>query len=103
MRLSSPTVRGATSSEVVTRIFQRHLNELRFCYEQGLARDPSLAGRVVVRLTVVQDGTASNAAISGTTLGDAAVEACVARFAGRFVFPASPGIAIVDVPVIFAH
>jgi len=102
-QVGAPTVRGSIPSEVVARIVTRHTNVLRYCYEQGLSRNPALAGRVVVRLTVAPEGTTSSAVVSSSTLSDPAVEACITRTTQRMVFPASPGIAIVDFSVVFAH
>ena len=102
-RVSTPSVRGSIPSEIVGRILVRHTNELRFCYERGLVRNPTLSGRVSLRLVIAPSGTTSSATVASSTLGDATVDACLLSAARRWIFPASPGIAIVDVPVTFAH
>ena len=49
----SPEVRGPLDKKIVRRTARRHVNEARYCYEQGLARARDLEGRfVVVRFTI---------------------------------------------------
>jgi len=98
-----PTARGSLSSGAVTPIIQSYERSFRFCYEQALRRAPSLTGGVVVRLSVEPAGWTSSAVVSSSTLGDAAVAACIVESARHLMFPASPGITIVDFPVTFAH
>lgn len=101
--VAMPSVRGSLPSEVVSRIVQRRSNSFRYCYERELAREPSLAGRVSVRLAIAPSGTTTSATVTSSTLGNAAVDACVIASARRLVFPSSQGVVIVDFPLTFAH
>src|SRR5438067_335392 len=44
-------VRGSLDKEVIRRTIQRHLNEVKFCYERELQKQPSLSGKVIVQFT----------------------------------------------------
>ncbi len=46
------------------------------CYEAGLQRNPSLAGRVVISWTIVRGGAVKNARIDSVSLADGWVAAC---------------------------
>ena len=46
------TVRGALDKEIIRRIVRRHLNEVKYCYDQALARQPKLDGRMVAQFTI---------------------------------------------------
>ena len=48
---------GGLSQEQVRRTIRRHVNEVRFCYEQGLQQNPSIEGRVSVRFIIANNGT----------------------------------------------
>ena len=42
IRSGNADVRGSLSKEVIRRVIQRHINEVRFCYEQELNKEPNL-------------------------------------------------------------
>ncbi|MBI2898185.1 MAG: AgmX/PglI C-terminal domain-containing protein [Deltaproteobacteria bacterium] len=100
-----PTVRGSLSAQVVEMVVRRHTNELRFCYEEELARSPDLAGRLIVNFVISAAGSVQSVTLAGSTLGDAAVEVCVARAFQRWVFPQpeAGGTVIVSFPLLFSR
>jgi Ca-activated chloride channel family protein len=63
----------------------------RLCYEQGLARNPSLEGRVVVRFIIDQSGSVAHATNAGSTLPDSQVVQCVVQAIPQLSFPPSEG------------
>ncbi len=65
------------SRAALARTFQPHLAEVSRCYRQGLARTPSLAGRVVLRLQVMPNGRLENVRADDQSLGDATVARCI--------------------------
>ena len=83
---------------MIRRIVRAHVNEVRFCYEQGLARDPSLRGRLVVAFAIAGDGSVRAAEVK-EALADAAVGECVAKAVQRWMFPKHPGAG--DVHVVY--
>ena len=72
----------------VVDVVQAHVGEVRYCYEQGLALDPTLKGRVLVRFTVGRGGKVRTSAVASSDLPDKNVEACVARAVCRWLFEA---------------
>jgi hypothetical protein len=97
-----PMVSGRLPPEVVTRIVRRSFGSFRVCYEQGLARDPRLAGKVVTKLVIDEKGAVAKAARdAATTLGDAAVVSCIVGTFSRMTFPQPEGgIVTVVVPLV---
>ncbi len=83
-------VAGELSRDIVRRIFQRHTNELRFCYERELARmieEQRPQGKVVVRFTIASTGAVKEAELESSELENASVENCVTQAFRRWTFP----------------
>ncbi len=101
---SNATVSGMLDKEIIRRIVRRHLNEVRYCYEQALPRHPTLAGRVVTQFTIGKDGQVIAAVLQSSTLGMASVESCVVGAIKRWPFPSPErgGMTIVSYPFQFA-
>ncbi len=96
------TVSGSLAREVIVRIIKRHMNALRFCYEQGLQKNPSLQGKVVVKFVIDAKGTVPTATDAGSTIGDPAVVACIMRRFTQLQFPApKDGVVTVVYPLVF--
>jgi TonB family protein len=91
VRQAKATVSGSLDRDIVRRIVRAHINEVRNCYNMGLTRDPSLTGRVEVNFLITESGKVGSSAVAGSTLGDAAVEACIAKAVRRWQFPKPPG------------
>jgi hypothetical protein len=101
VRQAKATVTGALDKDIVRRIVRAHINEVRYCYNQGLARDPSLGGRVAIKFTINADGKVPAAVVRETTLKDAAVGNCIAQAVRRWTFPKpKDGSVIVDYPFV---
>jgi len=97
------TVSGSLPPDVVRSVVQRHMARIRYCYEQGLTRDPSLAGTVKIRFVIAADGAVATATESDSTLGAPTVTSCIVRTFQSMVFPApSGGIVTVTYPLTFA-
>ncbi len=91
VRQGKATVEGALDKDIIRRIVRAHINEIRYCYNQGLARDPSLRGRVEVQFTINEAGKVPTAVVASTTLKDASVGTCVAQAVKRWTFPKPKG------------
>jgi len=94
------TVRGNMDKEIIRRIVRRHINEVRTCYEQQLAREPRLRGRVVVQFTIAATGTVLASVMQSSTLASPSVETCVVNAVKRweFPYPLGGGLVIVTYP-----
>jgi hypothetical protein len=102
IRTGNADVRGSLSKEVIRRVIQRHINEVRFCYEQQLNQRPDLAGRVVVQFVISPTGAVQMAAVSQSDMGSPPVETCIAGAVQRWSFPAPEGggIVVVNYPFV---
>lgn len=58
----------------VERIFQKNKGSIFNLYNRALRKNPALAGKVVIELTIAPDGSVSNARILSSELGDEALE-----------------------------
>lgn len=101
IRSGRADVRGSLSKEVIRRIIRRHINEVRFCYEQELNARPDLEGRVSIKFIIAPTGAVQNAAVAGSTMNNPRVENCIAKAARRWNFPAPEGGGIVVVTYPF--
>jgi hypothetical protein len=96
-----PSVRGSLDKEIVRRVVRQHLNEVRYCYEQALVRQPSLAGRVVTMFTIGAKGDVIVSALASSTLGAPLAESCIVAAPKRWQFPAPEGGGLVTVSYPF--
>ncbi len=97
IRTGTADVRGSLSREVIRRVIRRHINEVRFCYEQQLNARPDLEGRVMVSFIISPTGAVQTASVGNSTIHNAAVEGCVIQAVRRWTFPAPDGGGVVGV------
>lgn len=102
VRQAKADVKGPLDKDIIRRIVRAHINEVRYCYNQGLARDPDMAGRVAVQFTITDAGKVSDSDVADTTLDDEDVEKCIAKAVKRWKFPkpASGGTVVVKYPFV---
>jgi tetratricopeptide (TPR) repeat protein len=95
-------VRGSLDKEIIRRIIRRHINEVKFCYERELTRNPSLQGRVMIQFTIGPLGNVPAALVQNSTMNSPSVEQCIASAVRRWEFPRPPGggIVIVSYPFV---
>lgn len=101
VRTSPPSVNGLLSPEAIRRVVLRNIGQVTHCYEQGLAMDASLSGRVVVQFIIGGDGTVQNSAVSESSVAQPAVGQCTANAVRRWQFPAPEGGGTVTVSYPF--
>jgi hypothetical protein len=82
---------GRLPPEVIQEIVRSNYGAFRSCYEEGLGRTRTLAGRVDVRFVIERDGSVGKAIISDNTLPDCKVSECVRSKYPTFKFPAPDG------------
>ena len=82
---------GALSQEAIRRVVRRHLPEVRFCYEQGLAQNPNIEGRVSVNWIISPTGAVQSSRVTSSSLGNARVDECIANAVRRWSFPTPDG------------
>ncbi|MFH1466777.1 MAG: AgmX/PglI C-terminal domain-containing protein [Pseudomonadota bacterium] len=95
---------GALDKSLVDAVVRRNLNQIRYCYQRELTKNPELSGKVVVKFVIAKDGTVSSASTKSSTLGNPAVEQCINGRFMRFQFPEPKGggIVIVSYPFMFS-
>ena len=94
-------VRGSLDREIVRRIIRRHINEVRFCYEQALSIQAKLGGRILVKFMIASNGQVLSSVVESSTLGNARVEGCTAQAVRRWEFPRPEGGGLVMVTYPF--
>lgn len=65
---------GSRSREEIERVFDRNKGAIYALYNRALRADPTLQGKVVLRLTITPDGRVSACEIVSSELGDADLE-----------------------------
>jgi TonB family protein len=102
VRSGGAEVRGSLSKEVIRRVVHRHINEVKFCYEQQLNARPDLQGRVTTKFVISPTGSVQSAMVDSSTLRNEAVESCIVRAVRRWTFPAPDGggVVVVNYPFL---
>ena len=105
IRSGQADVHGSLSKEVIRRIIGRHINEVRFCYEQELNTRPDLQGRISIKFIISPTGAVQTSAVDNSDMGNAKVEQCIAQAVRRWTFPAPEGggIVVVSYPFVLAQ
>lgn len=85
------SVAGSLSRKEIERVINSHQNEVEFCYQQALARSPTLSGRVMVRATIITGGKVSAASVASNSTGDTAFGNCIMSSLRGWTFPSPAG------------
>lgn len=100
---SGATAKGSLDKAVIRRVIQRHIGEVKRCYEAQLEKDKSLAGRVMVRFLIGGDGKVTESGIEETSLKSPAAEKCIADAVRSWEFPRpAGGSVLVSYPFVLA-
>ncbi|MCY1066616.1 AgmX/PglI C-terminal domain-containing protein [Nannocystis sp. RBIL2] len=91
VRQAKAEVQGALDKDIIRRIVRAHINEIRYCYNQALARDPGAKGRVAIQFVIGGTGKVPTAVVSESTMRDAGVGSCMAQAVRRWTFPKPQG------------
>lgn len=84
---SEASIGGGLDRDAIAAVINRNLGQIRFCYEQGLQGDPSLAGRVAVGFTIGGTGMVKSAAVENSSLNSKVVEDCIVLRLKGWKFP----------------
>lgn len=84
-------VEGGLDRDLIADVINRNMGQFRFCYEQGLQGEPSLAGRVAIRFTIGGNGSVRTAGVENSTLNSSMVEQCVVNRMRSLKFPLPQG------------
>jgi TonB family protein len=101
LRQPKPSVGGGLDRDIVRRIVRARLNEVRHCYNQVLASDASLVGKIAVHFTIDADGSVFDSNVASASPGTEAVAECAASVVRRWLFPRTESGAAVPVTQAF--
>jgi TonB family protein len=95
-------VSGGIDKDVIRRVVRAHINEVRYCYNQGLVGDPNLKGRVAVQFTIGATGKVPLAVVQESSVNDRNVGNCIAKAVRRWRFPKpeNSGLVMVTYPFV---
>jgi len=82
---------GGLDRDEINAVIQRHLGQVRFCYEQGLQSEPDLAGRVAIKFVIGSRGHVNVANIANSSLRSRTVESCLVNKLKGWKFPEPRG------------
>ncbi len=94
-------VDGGLDRSIIAEIIEKHLGQIRYCYERQLSADPGLYGKVLVSFNIGSNGGVTTQTIGTTTLKNAMVEGCILRRVARWRFPEPKGGTTVKVTYPF--
>ena len=73
-RRTGDSNKGSRSREEIEMVFDRNKGAIYALYNRALRRDPSLEGKLVLRLTIAPDGAVTFCEVVSSELGDQALE-----------------------------
>ncbi len=96
---------GKLDTEIINRVIRQHRSQIRYCYQQALAKNPGLAGKIIIDFVIDPTGKVANATAKGDSAMVEAMGSCASRAFRSFRFPAPEGggTAKVSYPLIFAQ
>ncbi len=95
--------KGTRSQAAINRIVSRQQSKLKKVYESMLKRDPNLSGKLVVKFTIMPDGSVTNVMIVQSTTKNVTFDKRIVSYIKRWRFPAISGGGPVEVifPFVF--
>ena len=75
----------------VMKVIRASNAAIKRCYDKALTNNPSLKGKIAVKIIVKEDGRVGSVELSEDTLRDADVAKCVKGIIGRLRFPKPEG------------
>ncbi len=98
VKVGPATVLGGLPAKKASSTIERHINELRFCYEQSTG---AAKATVILKFVVSRTGPVQVSWVEQSDTGDAKLDACLAAAVRRWSFPAPSGggIAVVTFPI----
>jgi TonB family protein len=91
VRQGRVTVQGSLDRDIIRRIVRAHINEIRYCYNQELTRNPNLEGVVTIDFVIDATGRVTSSSAAEGGIGNRNLESCVANRVRRWKFPKPPG------------
>jgi len=84
-------ITGKLPPEVIKRIVRANFPRFRVCYEQGLKKEPKLAGTVANKFVIDATGAVESVTAEGGTLPNEQVKSCITGVFRTLSFPEPEG------------
>ena len=99
----TPIILGSLDKSLIDTVIRKNMNQLRYCYQRELTKNPGLEGKIIVKFTIAPDGSVSRSGIKTSSMGNSDVETCLTERFKRFKFPEPKGggVVIVSYPFVF--
>jgi hypothetical protein len=103
-RVGSVKTVGGLKKEEIQRVVNRHLSQIKACFNRELTKDPNLDGKLTMAWVIGGSGLVVMSKVSQDTVGSPAMSACVRRIVKRMRFPKPRGGGTVNVryPFLFS-
>jgi len=100
---SDPEVTGSMDPELIRRVVRSHHDQLKYCYDNALTRNPKLTGKVSVRWIITEAGTVASSNVVSSTTNTPDLDRCIAGRVLTWIFPKPKGggVAVVTYPFVF--
>jgi len=100
---SDPEVTGSMDPELIRRVVRSHHDQLKYCYDNALTKNPKLTGKVSVRWIIREDGTVASSNVVSSTSGTPELDHCISGRVLLWIFPKPKGggVAVVTYPFVF--
>ena len=100
---SDPEVTGSMDPELIRRVVRSHHDQLKYCYDNALTKNPKLTGKVSVRWIITEGGTVASSNVVSTTTNTPDLDRCIAGRVLTWIFPKPKGggVAVVTYPFVF--
>lgn len=98
-----PRISQGLSADVIRRVIWVHINQIKYCYQQALFKQPTLAGRMLVNFQVSPQGQVLELSVRETTLQSPQLLSCVSDSMRTWEFPPTPnysGIIEINYPFL---
>ena len=103
VKFNKPTVSKNYDPEWVRRVIRKNRDQIKWCYQKELQRNPNLVGKLVLSFKIAPDGSLRSPSIVKNDLSTAAVGECLAQKSIRWIFQKPPdgGVVKVTYPFFF--
>jgi TonB family protein len=93
----------ARSQASIKKVIDLESNRLKRVYETWLKRDPTLAGQLKIKFTIMPDGSVTNVTVVSSSTKNTEFDETLMRYIKRWAFPAMDGGSPVEVvyPFVF--
>jgi hypothetical protein len=97
------SVLGSLSREEIERVVKAHFNEISYCYQVELQRNPSIFGKISLQWSIIEGGQVSAESVKENTTSSAELAKCMMSRLKQWKFPSPQGgsKAEVDYPWLF--